>query len=216
MPDHKARLSQEFDLITTAFHEAGHTISGLLNLMKVPFVCIDAKMDRSLNKDLGYTNFVIAADFRYVQDEGLYKELLLREIYVNYAGLAAEKLLYKDICGTYNIPMILKVGSYLDRDRCSELISTHNLAAPGRKRYAFKKRALQKSIDQLEESWSDVKLVAHILFRKKRLTHDQLKAILTKKSEHKDFWKQHFRILNKIYRNCDGMTDKDLKYYFVS
>lgn len=216
MSDHKARLSQEFDLITTAFHEAGHTISGLLNLMKIQFVCIDAKMDRNLNKDLGYTNFIIAADFKYVQDLDLKKELLIREIYVNYGGLAAEKLLYKDICGTYNIPMILKVGSYLDRDRCAELISAHNLAPPGRKRYAFKKKSLQKSIDQLEESWSDVKLVAHILFRKKRLTYDQLRAILTKKSEHKDFWKEHFKIINKIYRNCHGMADEDLRYYFVS
>jgi hypothetical protein len=181
----------------------------------VQSVGIDAKMDRDAGKDLGYTHFMIAADFKYVEDVELRKSLLLREIYVNYAGLASEKLLYKDICGTYNIPMILKVGSYMDRDRCSELISTNNLAPPGRKRYAFKKKALQYSVDQLQESWSDVKLVAHILFRKKRLSFDQLKSILTKKSEHKEFWKEHFKIINKLYRYYHVMTDKDFKYYFA-
>lgn len=216
MIDHKARLSHEFELITTAFHEAGHAISGFLNLMKIESVGIDAKMNRDSNKDLGYTIFVIAIDVSYVQDKELLYNLLMRELYVNYAGLAAEKLLYKDVCGTYNIPMILKAGSYMDRDRCAEIIANNNLAPAGRKRYAFKKRALQYSIDQLEESWSDVKLLAQTLLKKKRLSFDQLRILLTKKSQHKDFWKEHFKILNKLYRSCHTMTDKDFKYYFAS
>lgn len=211
---HKKRLSHEFEIITTAFHEAGHVISGLLNMLKVQSVGIDAKIDRDKNKDLGYTNFLIAADFQCVEDADLFNELLIREIYVNYAGLAAEKLFYKDTCGTYNIPMIIKVGSYMDRDRCSELISTYNLAPPGKKRFLFKKKALSYSMRQLEESWSDVKLVAHALFRKKRLSYDQLKSLLIRKSEYKEFWKLHFKKINTLYNNYQYMSDKDFKNYF--
>jgi len=215
MVNHTVRLSHEFELITTAFHEAGHTVSGFLNLMKIQSVCIGSKMDRDSGKDLGYTNFVIAIDARYVQDMNLYKSLLMREIYVNYAGLAAEKLLYKDVCGTYNIPMILKAGSYMDRDRCAEIIADNNLAPPGKKRYSFKKRALQHSIDQLEDSWSDVKLIAQTLLKKKRLSFDQLRSLLVNKSQHKDFWKDHFKILNRLYAKCHVMDEIDFRSYFL-
>ena len=53
--------------------------------------------------------------------------------------------------------------------------------------------------DELKENWDAVTVVAHALFKKKRLNFDELKMLLTTKTESKEFWKEQFAIINNFY-----------------
>jgi hypothetical protein len=190
-------LSFNHELIATTFHESGHTITGLLNFLVISEVGIEmTKENRS--QDLGFTDFDSVFYVESVVSQELSNKLLINEIRLNYGGLAAEKIFYKDITGSDKLPMVLKSGSFTDRDRVSEIVKKHCLAAPGKKRHAFKQKLFAETRSALEEYWIDVKLVSHTLFLRRKLVYSDLKELLTKKSHNKTFWKQQFRSIELI------------------
>src|SRR5574339_460119 len=103
--DTMRKLSYDHEYIATCYHEAGHTISGLLNFLRISDVGIEMSPNKRKDADLGYTHYDCGLDFLEVEDEELVHNLIMNEINISYAGLAAEKLLYKDLCGTDKIPM---------------------------------------------------------------------------------------------------------------
>lgn len=208
------KLSYDHEYIATCYHEAGHTITGLLNFLRIS----DVGIEMSPNKhgkiaDLGYTHYDCGLDFLTVEDSELVHNLVMNEINISYAGLAAEKLLYKDLCGTDKIPMALKRGSVIDRDGASELIRKYNLAPAGKKRHAFKKKVFSVVQKELAEFWPDVKLVAKALFKKKRLVYSDLKQILTRKSINKNFWKNRFKDISYLVDCPEPPSEKIYKSY---
>lgn len=209
------KLSYDHELITTCYHEAGHTISGLFNFMTIPSVYIEIPRNRKIktkiNSNLGITLYEAAISYDDVKDEELYQKLVMSDIYINYAGLAAEKLFYKEICGTDQLPMALKHGSYLDRDNVSDIIKKYNLAPPGRKRHLFKKKALNDCMRTLSVMWEDVRLVAHALYKSRKLYHADLQEILIKKSPNRNFWKKQFRAIELLQIEIIQLDEKKLK-----
>lgn len=203
----KDKLSHQFELIVTCFHESGHTITGLLNFIKISVVGVEVTEKIIPDKDLGYTDFIIVCDSETTADKNLINYLLEAEILTNYGGFAAEKNFYKDICGTDKIPMIIRHGSYLDRDRVAEIIKKYNLAPPGKKRHSFKQKLFHKTQLLLEDFWADVKLIARTLFNRRRLNYEDLKKILIKKSENKVFWKQRFKDIELLFNSSDLSED---------
>lgn len=209
-------LHYQFEVIATAHHEAGHTISGLLNFMMIPSVSIEVTKKRKFNADLGFTHFqCIFESYDAIQDNELFLMLLMAEIEINYAGLAAEKILYKNLCGSSQLPMVLKHGSKEDRDNISNIIKKYNLAPAGAKRFLFKRKALQKSLKALEVMWDDIQLVSHALYKKRKLYHDDLKELLTKKSINKKFWKEQFKKISILFESS-YLDETEIKYIFLS
>jgi len=206
-----SKLAIEFQAITTAFHEAGHTIAALLNYSEVSAVAVEIDHNKKLGEDLGYTHYDPAISSEDIEDSHFQINLVLAEICINYAGLAAEKLFYKEICGTDQLPMFVKHGSYQDRNVASSLIKKYNLAAPGKKRYAFKKKIFSQTQRTLFLYWGDVKLIAHALFERKKLYHQDLKELLSKKSINKKYWKEQFKKITILFDTNEELHERDIK-----
>jgi hypothetical protein len=196
------KRSRDYELISLTYHEAGHCLFGLLNHIKITAVAVNSEISSS--EDLGFTQYEIAELEN--QDVSVLNQQLMAEIGINYAGLAAERIYYKDICGSDKLPMILKGGCSEDIKTAATLIKKFELAAPGKKRYAFKQKMLRDCKLLLEQHWEAVKLIAHSLYKHKRLTFQDLKDILTKKSSNKEFWKTRFKEINLLF-DCPTQLD---------
>lgn len=186
------KQSFDYELIAMSYHEAGHVVSGLHNYIHV----FNAKVMTPKNLD-GNTEYYLY-ESESIKDEELKKIVLVLELQSLYGGLIAEKMYYKDICGSSKFPMHLRIGSSYDMALASAIIRKNDLAVPGKRTVLFKKQ-VQNDVEQLlSEHWDAVKVIAHSLYRKKRLTFDKLKYLLTRKTDHQDFWRDRFKKIRLI------------------
>jgi hypothetical protein len=95
--------------------------------------------------------------------------------------------------------MHLKIGSSDDIKYISKQIRKYKLAAPGQPTTALKTQLTKQANSILTEHWDAVKLVAHQLYKRKSLTFDELKYILTRKTNNKEFWKERFKKIAIIH-----------------
>jgi hypothetical protein len=196
------------ELISTSYHEAGHAIYGLLHFMIVEAVCV---YENSKNKRFeGFTQYD-APDISTISDPELFQALLKSEISIKYAGLAAEKYHFKNISGSDKFPMFLRDGSSDDTLTAAELIRKYNVAPPGRKRYTYKKKLINETLHELQEHWDAVTVVAHALFKKRKLDFNDLKLLLTKKTKNKIFWKNKFKNIQYIFDNASTLDEETFK-----
>ncbi len=206
--DIRKKITKIHDLISTSYHEAGHTVYGLVHAMKVESVCV---FQNKKNKRIeGFTHFD-SPDIESFNDTALISYLINSEICIRYAGLAAEKYHFKTISGSDKFPMFLRDGSSDDTLTAAALIRQYKVVQPGKKRYAYKKRVIKETLHVLQDYWDDVSLVAHALFQKSRLNYNDLKNLLTKKSPNKQFWKEQFKAINYIFENHETLDEKALK-----
>lgn len=199
------KLSQNHSYISTCYHEAGHAVAGLLMFMKVPDVSVIKNRRIS-----GETNYEQMTD-EQSQDPAFLDYQIKADLIINYAGLMAEKIFYQDVTGSKSFPNVLKEGIEDDIKTVAKIINVNNLAPAGRKRYLFKKKTMKEVRFLLEQHWDVVKIVAHALFEKKRLTHDELKKLVCRKSSNKKFWKKQFAYINEFVDKCKPLDNKDLK-----
>jgi hypothetical protein len=205
----RRKFARTHELIFVSYHEAGHAVYGLLHTMMIgPVYVFESKREKRI---WGMTHFESILDSKDITDPDLISERLHSEICMQYAGLTAEKYHYKTMSGSDKFPMNLKYGSESDTSAAAVLIKQFNLAPPGRKRYAYKKKLIKETLHELQDNWDDVTLVAHALFNKKRLGFSELRDLLTKKSKNKSFWKEQFKTINYIFDNRDALDEKDLK-----
>lgn len=195
------------NLISTSYHEAGHTIYGLLHFMKIESVQIFKDECNQVN---GYTHF----DF-FTAGEVVSQDILNFAVYADvclrYAGLTAEKYHFKTISGSDKFPMFLKDGSSEDTMMAAKLIKQYNLAGPGKPRTKLKKKLIKSILQTLQCNWESVNLVAHGLFDRKRLYYSDLKSLLTKQGENKKFWRDQFKTIDYIYNNYGRLDEQDLR-----
>ena len=196
MNNQTKKTAQDYQLIATAHHESGHAIIGLLCGMQISGLGVDSGSDN----DAGYTHYDIVP-YDQIATDDLFNKFLYDELYINYAGLASEKIYYKDISGSDKLPMFLKYGSWLDLQQASELIKKYNLASPGKKRFQLKKNIFNETSQLLIEYWDDVKLLAHTIYKRKKINGSDVKNLLTKKSVNKEFWKKQFKKINLIFNS---------------
>src|SRR5690242_13055202 len=100
--DIRKKVTHTHELISTAYHEAGHTIYGLLHYMQINTVCIFE--DKKYKRICGVTIFNYPIESCEVDDIELFNKLIRSEICINYAGLAAEKYYFKIISGSDKFP----------------------------------------------------------------------------------------------------------------
>jgi hypothetical protein len=204
MKNSTIKQSLDYQLIAMSFHESGHTITALHNYLQVQNVNVMTEKNRE-----GNTEYFVYGDI--IEDKELKKILLIFELQVLYAGLLAEKIYYKDICGSSKFPMHLRKGSWYDTALASSIIRKNSLAMPGKKTFLFKKE-IQYDVNQvLLEHWDAVRQVAHSLYQRKKLSFDEIKYILIHKTEHKEFWQDRFRKIKLIHNENKPLTEEIAK-----
>lgn len=206
----RKRLTYTTDLISTSYHEAGHTVYGLLHFMKVSSVWVFE--NKKYKRVEGFTHYELPIDLSESKDSALVTGVVKSEICLRYAGLAAEKYHFKSISGSDKYPFFLKYSSWDDTLAAVDLIKEYNLAPPGKKRYNFKKKLIKETLEDLQDNWDAVTVIAHALFKKKRLSYLTLKKLLTKHTNNPEFWKQNFSILDSIFDKQNLLDEKEIKY----
>ena len=204
----RKKVTKTHELISTAYHEAGHTVYALLHHMFVQSVCIFE--DKKSKRIHGFTHYN-SPEVAKTEDLDLRNHLLINEIRLSYAGLTAEKYHFKSISGSDKFPMFLKEGSSDDTLSAAALIKRYNLAPPGRKRYNYKQKLIRQTLHELQDHWDAVTVIAHALFQHKRLNFQDIRQLLTKKTRNRKFWIQHFKEIQFIYDNADTLDEKQLK-----
>lgn len=192
----RKKATKTYELITTSYHEAGHAIYALLAFMKVDSVCVFEH--KILKRIHGFTQY---ESHDLDKDHTLFNTLLEQEIGLSYAGLLAERYLFKRLSGSDQMPMFIKKGSSDDLFTIRKLIQKYNPAIPGKKRYAYKQKLARKTLSILVQYWDAIDLIAHALFKHKRLSYQDLREILTKKSKNRKFWKEQFRVISQTFQD---------------
>lgn len=206
--DLRKKVTQTQESISTSYHEAGHAIYGLLCSKYIESVYIfENKKTKRID---GFTHYE-SHEIKNINDSELLNNRLTVEVCLLYAGLAAEKHQFKLMSGSDKFPIFFRDGSSDDTLTASSIIRKHNLAPPGKKRYAYKKKLIKEIIKDLKDNWEAVTLVAHALFKRKKLSFLDLKTILTKKTKNRDFWKEKFKTIDQLYNNAGDLDEKTLK-----
>lgn len=204
----RKKFHETHELISTSYHEAGHTIYGLLHFMNIgPVLVFEDKKSKRIH---GFTHYD-PASLSKIQDPTLFSDRLHAEICLSYAGLVAEKRHFKMISGSDKFPMFLREGSSHDFSEAADLFEKYNLSEPGRKRYNYKQKLIKLVDQELQEHWDAVTLVAHGLFKKKKIELSELKVLLTRKTENKEFWKKIFKVHDELYSNSEPLDEKEFK-----
>jgi ATP-dependent Zn protease len=198
------KLARQIEVISLVWHESGHALLALLYYFKVLHITITYTQEVE-----GTTSYLSLERVDLPDDIKI--AIASNEIKLLYAGMVAEQLYYKEICGSSKLPSALRDGWQNDIKQVSNIIQRYDLAAPGKKRQDLKNQAKKDAAQMMTEHWDDLKLLSHALYKKKRLTFDDLKKLLTKKSENKDFWKLRFREIDTLFQ--DGIDNKEIAGY---
>lgn len=197
------KLARELEIITVCAHETGHVLFGLLRFFKITSVSVSYSQDVE-----GITHYV-GLERSDLEDEVV--GLLARdEVRMSYAGLVAERLYYRDICGSNKFPSILKDGWSNDIKAASDTIKKYDLAASGKPRSTLKRQVQKELHSMMIEHWDDLKLIAHALYKTKRLSFDDLKALLTKKSANRKSWKDRFKTIEILHDQSKTIDNADI------
>lgn len=201
-------MANNYETIASSYHEAAHTIVGLAHLIYIDNVSIS-------EGNGGDTNYLIY-HVDNTNDQSLKRLIIMSELRTVYAGLVGEKIFYEDICGSHLFPMHLKNGSSFDISTGAAIIRKYKLADAGEKTYALKQEIKHDCHKFLDKHWESVKIVAHALYRKKKMNFSELKYLLTRNNEHKDFWKDKFKKIKLIYDEEKQVSEKVVKNLITS
>ena len=205
----RKKVTKTHEFISTSYHEAGHTIYALLHLMRVTSVSVFE--DKKLKRIHGNTYYDYPSDLDTIQDPDLLGALVRAEVGISYAGLIAEKTLFRSISGSRQTPMFISDGSSEDNKSARLIIKKYNLAPPGAKRTAYKQKLMREVQQDLHNHWDAVTVVSHALFKHRRLNLIDLQELLTKKTRNKKFWKEQFKKISYFYDNNQTLDENDLK-----
>ena len=201
------KFSRTLDTISTSYHEAGHVLFALLNLMRVDY----AQIYIDENKRVSGITYYISPECELFEDERVKFFVLNSTIGVNYAGLIAEKLNYKRICGCEKFPLFLKDGSSDDNIAASKLIHKFGVATTKEIRANFKKEMKKEITEKISSFWGDLSAIAHLLFNNKKVKYAKLKSVLINSSEHKKFWVKQFDVIEQIYNSKEPLDERAYK-----
>jgi hypothetical protein len=118
---------------------------------------------------------------------------------------------YRDICGDATFPMNLRIGSSSDNKAASSIIRKYNLAKPGKNTILLKAEVKNDIEKFLANHWGAVKIVAHALYKKKKLGLQELRYMLSRSPEDKEFWKDTFSKIKIIYNEKNNLSEKAVK-----
>lgn len=198
------KIINTHDFISTSYHEAGHTLYALLHFFKVESakVFIDKQSKRVGGVTYYFFPPCVDSDLNFIKSE----------ICLKYAGLVAERYHFKQVSGSDKFPIFLKDGSSEDTISAAKLIKQYKLAPPGKPRYVYKKKLINRTLKDLKNHWEAVTVIAHRLFNKKRVSFNELRSILTTRIKDKEFWKIQFNLIDQKFDQNIRIDNKKKKY----
>lgn len=200
------KMSNDYEMIATCYHEASHTIMALFNLIYVDNVSI------SLNN--GGDTYYSMCEVDEITIASLKKDLIIAELQVIYAGVIGERIYYESICGVKKLPMFLRSGSYVDTACGSEIIRRYDLSSPGKETYNLKEQIKLKLEKLLHTFWNSIKTLAHSLYKKRYLDFQDLQYLLIR-SKDGFIWREKFKKMKILYSDSnDELSNKELKKIF--
>jgi hypothetical protein len=201
-------MRYNFNMISTAYHEAGHAIFSLIHFMKVPLVMVFR--EKRTKKIGGWTSYDSLDESKFT-DPLVQSYLIDSEIGTWFAGAVAERNCFKILSGSNKYPYYIKYGATLDNKAAADLIKKLNPNLQTSQRTKYKNKIIKNVTNDIKTYWSDVSLVAYSLFDKKKLSFLELKELLTKKSSNKKYWKEQFKKIERIHDYSHLVNDGDLK-----
>jgi hypothetical protein len=204
----RKKVTTTYELISTAHHEASHAVFAFLHFMPASLVSIYE--NKQFKRIDGLTIWGYSDDFSHIKDSDLLKRLIKAEIGILYAGLIAEKILFKQISGCDQVPFFIKQGSSDDNKAAAKLVKDHNLAPAGRKRWDYKQKICREVATELNDNWDAVSVIAHALFKNRRLDYKEMQELLTKKTKDKKFWRARFKQINSFFDNINSLDENFL------
>lgn len=205
----RKKVTKTHEFISTSYHEAGHAIYALLHLMRVTSVSVFE--NKKVKRVHGNTYYDYPNELDEIQDSELLGILVRAEVGISYAGLIAEKLLFRSISGSKQTPMFISDGSSEDNKAARLIIKKYNLAPPGLKRSTYKRKLMREVQHDLITHWDAVTVLSHALFKHHKLSFADLQELLTKKTRNKKFWKEQFKKISYFYDNNQALDENDLK-----
>jgi ATP-dependent Zn protease len=175
--------SLDYVKIAASYHEAAHAFVAAFNYLKVLEINIIDIKD-------SYVHYV---PIEYEQTE----VLISLELQMFYSGLIAEKIYYKDTCGSSIFPANL-YGAYDDTKAAAKLIKIYKALYPNRSSMLFKKQTKKYVKQLLQDNWSSIKLIAYYIYSNEKITGEEFKEFLIKKIN-KQFWRERYRAIEKIH-----------------
>jgi hypothetical protein len=193
----RRKITKTYELISTSYHEAGHTVYALMNFMKVKSVSVfEARKEKRIH---GVTNHYHPCDFKDIKDVSVLRTLVGADVGIGFAGLIAEEIFFQSITGSDKLPTNIKEGSDKDYDDAEKLIDKHNIIPAGKMRTVYKKKLSENVRRDLIDNWDAITIVAHALFRHRKLSFRKLKSLLTTKSRNKKRWKKQLKAVGDYY-----------------
>lgn len=210
MSDAIKKQSLNYLLIAASFHEASHAIIYLYNLIKVfnLIITVDREVIRFTG---GLAEYSIVLDYDHIEDIELRNKLLILELKGLCSGLLGEKIYYNDICGSQRFPAHLRAGASGDIAEASNLIRKYDLASPGKNTTILKKQIEKEVKSILLEHWEEVKIIAHALYKHRKLSFSDLKNLLCKKNKNKVFWKAKFKDIDILHHDTIALSEEEIK-----
>ncbi len=200
-------MENNYQTISTAYHEAGHAIYALTKFCMVDSV----KLSYSKNF-AGMTKFF--SYFQEVEDNDLSKYFTLANIEINYAGMVSERILYKKISGLNSFPRYLQIGASIDNQSSFKMIKRYNKNYCSNKKEMLNKQNILLTVeDVLQYFWEDVQGLSHFLLKNREAKFKNLKKILKSGKNNTDnYWDDTFKIIEKFYiQNKKQLTEKEVK-----
>ncbi len=198
-------MDNNYQKISTAYHEAGHVVYALHRLCKVEFV----KLSPGSKDFAGMTKFY--SYLHDVEDFDLKKYFFFTEIGINYAGMISEKTLYKKISGLNTFPLILKIGSHIDNKNSAIMIKRYNNLISNKKFFLKKEKMINSIFPVLDKYWKEIEAVAQFLLRNKRASYKSLKKIIKGTASNSDDWSQTFGYIDLLYKKKKILNESIIK-----
>jgi hypothetical protein len=164
-----------YEEISTCYHEAGHVIFALLCFCKV-------SKAELLAPDEGAVYYEVP-EYWTTNNKTKQLSLIRKQVGIKYAGLLTEQILYENLHGKSKIPLNLKAGSSCDFKDVTDLLSKYNVKTPGIQRKKYKNKIKAKVTKELKTNWNAVSLVANLLLINKELNYNKIKKVLSKDSK---------------------------------
>ena len=194
-----------YDKLSICYHESSHCIISILSFMQPDTIELT-----SIPEPEGACKCFYFKNLKDIEDYNLFKYLFDKDICMRSAGMLGERLLYKKLTNIKVFPNILKSHSREDIKDIANLFKTYNIASPGKKRQIYKNKLIRETSNLLEIYWVDVILLAQSLFQRKKLNYLDIKSILVKKSENRNFWKLQFKKIERIFKNLERLAEVDI------
>lgn len=180
------RVVNNYQDISTCYHEAGHIICALFYFREVTSVEI-----KSADEGLVYYDcFDID-----LADNRSKASMIKKEVSIRYAGVIAENILFKNLHPDDDMPISIRIGSSDDFKTATNIMKKYNVCKAGKERKKYKNKIKIKTEKILKSFWSDIALLANVLLEKKKLNYKKIKSTLIKKSTKPKKWQM---IFNKI------------------